>query len=113
MPDDYPDDENGWVLSAMRSDGADLTTPRDIDFSVIFRLKGDAQRFCAHFSNLGFEARIEKPGGPRPRTRRPWDTTVVKHMVPTHAAITSFEEELGKVATPLEGKNDGWGFFRL
>jgi hypothetical protein len=39
----------------------------------------------------------------------PWDVVVVKHMVPSHEEIGSFEGMLESVANPLGGRNDGWG----
>ena len=37
--------------------------------------------------------------------------TVTRHMVPGHSAIGDFEEALARWASPLGGRNDGWGCF--
>jgi hypothetical protein len=39
----------------------------------------------------------------------PWDVIVVNHMVPTHSAISQFEDTLELWASTLGGRNDGWG----
>ena len=41
----------------------------------------------------------------------PWDVTVTRHMIPDHAAIGDFETTLDSHASPLGGRNDGWGCF--
>jgi 23S rRNA U2552 (ribose-2'-O)-methylase RlmE/FtsJ len=44
----FPDDENGDVLWNMHSDGDNLTTPREVDFSVIFPNEEAALQFSVH-----------------------------------------------------------------
>ncbi len=106
MTNNFPDDDNGEVLRRMQSHGDDLTLPRDIDFSVLFKSREGAEQFCNYFSKRGFVSKIKSPSY---SPAYPWDTPVVNHMVPTHAAITAFEDELERIAAPLGGKNDGWG----
>lgn len=103
-----PDDANGDVLRRLLRDGDELSIPRDIDFSVVFPDEKSAEGFVAHFRALRYEASFKRS---EVRPERPWDVTVVKHMLPTHAGIAQFELELEKIASPLGGENDGWGCF--
>lgn len=104
----FPDDANGDVLRRLLRDGDELSKPRDIDFSVVFTDEESAGRFVAHVRALRYESSLKHS---EVRPERPWDVTVVKHMLPTHAGITHFELELEKIASPLGGENDGWGCF--
>jgi len=37
--------------------------------------------------------------------------SITKHMLPSHEAITAFENELEGLAGGFGGRNDGWGCF--
>ena len=101
----HPDDENGDVLRRMEAAGDTLTIPRDIDFAVIFREQANAEQFARTFNQKGFKTTVEDRG----IGDYPIDVIVVKHMLPTYEAITSFEVSLQEVADTLDGCNDGWG----
>lgn len=104
----YPDDENGDVLRRMQADGDDLSRARDINFSVVFPNEVAAENFARHFKNTGYKVTVEFS---QVEANHPWDATVLKHMVPSHSAITEFENELQEIAKGLDGYNDGWGCF--
>ena len=104
----FPDDENGDILFRMYSDGDDLSAPRDVDFNVVLPDRAAAKKFGDHFHKLGYKVTAEKA---RTVPELPWDVNVVKHMLPTHEGVTAFEAELDAVASPLGGRNDGWGCF--
>ena len=106
--DQFPADENGQVLRQMAESGDDLSKPRNIDFTVVLPSKAAARKFAAHFTGSGYQARVDETGTV---PELPWDVVVVKHMLPAHAGITGFEEELEAAATSLGGRNDGWGCF--
>lgn len=106
---DFPDDENGDVLRRMMQGGDDFTKPRDIDFSVVFPDDKAAKEFGDHFARRGFKVSVQKSDC---KSDLPWDVTVTKFMLPTHAGITDFEEILEEEAARLGGQNDGWGCFR-
>ena len=102
----FPDDLNGDVLRRLQQAGDDFSIPRDVDFSIVFPDRGRAERFAGMFRAAGYLATVQRSDvGPE----RPWDVTIVKHMVMTHASITGFEMELEAAASPLDGMNDGWG----
>lgn len=106
----FPDDDNGNVLRRMESHGDDLTCSRGINFTVVFSHVGDANAFADHFRGLGYATSVEfsevKPDFP-------WDVVVVKHMIPSHEEIGSFEDLLQNAANAFGGRNDGWGCFSM
>jgi hypothetical protein len=67
-----------------------------------------AMLFSAHFTNAGYRVKVDEAGTV---PELPWDVVVVKRMIPSHAGITEFENELEAIAAPLRGRNDGWGCF--
>ena len=103
---EFPDDENGDVLRRLVSAGVDLSKPRDIDFVVVFREEYAAQAFAGQIRDLGHNVLVERTDT---ASGLPWDARVIRHMVPDHAAIRRFEEQLEKLASPHGGRNDGWG----
>jgi hypothetical protein len=108
MPADFPYDENGAALRRLQTDGDDLTQERSIDFTVVFPSEQAAERFAKHFRQLGCEVSCKDT---HCVAELPWDVVVAKQMVPSHAAITEFENELQQMASILGGRNDGWGCF--
>lgn len=104
-----PDDDSGDALRRMLAGGDSLTKPRDINFSVVFTDAKSAEDFACPFREKGLKVEITENGCVEDK---PWDVTVTKHMVPTHAGITAFEKELEEAAASLNGRNDGWGCFR-
>lgn len=101
-------EDNEDVLRRMRANGDDLSRPRNVDFSVVFPTENAAERFAEHFRMLGYAVSVELSECVE---ELPWDATVVKHMALSSAEITRFELALQEVATPLSGRNDGWGCF--
>ena len=104
----YPDDENGDVLRRLEAGGDDLTRPREVDFNVVSPAGNVAEQFADHFRVLGYVVSVELG---QVVEDFPWEVVVKKHMVPSHNEIGSFEEALQSIASPLGGRNDGWGCF--
>jgi hypothetical protein len=102
----FPDDENGDVLRRMQAHGADLTYPRNIDFTVVFPDQQSAEKFASKMIASGHTASAAIT---QTRDQFPWDVLIVKHMIPTHKDITEFETFLEREASVHGGKNDGWG----
>ena len=69
-----------------------------------------------YFRGRGFRASVEKP---ECVAELPWDVVMVSDMLPSHSDISkfallaatkaAFEEMLEEAASPLGGRNDGWG----
>ena len=106
---DFPDDVNGDVLRSLERDGDDLSKPRNIDFSVIFMDESSAEKFVELVRDE--DVTVELDCGLS--DDRPWDVTVTRFMIPTHQGVTEMESRLEKLATPLGGRNDGWGCFSV
>jgi hypothetical protein len=104
----FPADANGDALQRLQANGDDLTRPRDVDFTVVFPNENAAKLFAQQVSSIGYSVTVEFAETVK---ECPWDVVVVKHMVPTHQEIGSFEGVLESVANPLGGHNDGWGCF--
>ena len=102
----HPDDANGDALRRLESHGDDLSKPRNIDFTVVFANEVAANTFAEHFRNLSYVTSIDKS---ETAEGLPWDVCVIKHMIPSYDDIVAFEDELESIATPLLGRNDGWG----
>ncbi|QOY86920.1 ribonuclease E inhibitor RraB [Paludibaculum fermentans] len=108
MANPFPSDDNGRVLLRMQENGDDLAKPRDIDFTVVFPGQSSAVAFADYFRRSGYKVSVEKTGSV---PELPWDVIVVKHMIPSHNEIAEFENTLSDFASPLGGRNDGWGCF--
>lgn len=105
----FPQDENGDVLLHMHSSGDDLSTTREVDFSVVFSTEQQALEFAAVVLRAGHKVQLRRQLDHRgPRS---WDITVSTHMVPTHLEVTEFEQFLEDTAAVYGGSNDGWGCF--
>lgn len=103
---DFPEDDNGDVLRRMQRNGDTLTISRDVDFTVVFVIEDAAREFAKVFGERGYRVSVTESGC---KPDLPWDVLVVRDIVPTHAGITEFENELQEVAEGLGGLNDGWG----
>jgi hypothetical protein len=103
---EFPNDENGDVLRRMQAEGDDLSLPRDVDFTVVFPDENAAEAFANEFRRSGHRVEFE---GTETAENLPRDVLVVRNMVPTHKAITEFEQQLEVVASQHGGRNDGWG----
>jgi hypothetical protein len=103
-------EENENVLRRMRSEGDDLTQPRNVDFAVVFPDELSAQAFADQLHRTEFSISVEKRDVAE---GLPWDVVVTKNMVPENEDITEFEEFLADLAIQFGGRNDGWGCFNL
>jgi hypothetical protein len=104
----HENDDTGDALRRLEAEGDDLSRARDIDFTVVFPNEFTAEKFAEHFRQAGYRSTIRLS---QVKESHPWDVLVVKHMVPSHSAITEFERELQDCADTHGGRNDGWGCF--
>jgi hypothetical protein len=103
----YADDVNGRVLRSMNASGADMTVPYDVDFEHVFPDLGAAEGFRERIGKAGCRVELCEYDG---ASGYFWQVRVVVRMVPTHAAISSVERELGVMAEACAGRSDGWVF---
>jgi hypothetical protein len=103
--DCFPEDENGDILFGIWKEGGDLSTPRPVDFSLIFLQKQQAEAFAQLLASR--KGKIEVSYF---EEKRCWDLRFSPIMVPSWANITKMERWLGETVQEYEGENDGWGF---
>lgn len=105
----FPNDENGDVVRRMQESGDDLSQPRDIEFQFVFGIEQKAKDFALQvrstYSLTAEPSRYEE--------RKIWQTTVMKHMLPTHHDISALEQSLTQLAQVYGGQADGWGCFQV
>ena len=101
----FPENDDGDVLYRMACHGDDLCVERAINFSVVFSSASARYKFLRSLEGEGLAGKPEDGG------HHPWDVTVTRVMLPTHANITAFEKRLEFLALPFNGRNDGWGCF--
>lgn len=100
-------EENAAILKDFVAQRVELSSPRAVDFSFIFRSKAMAEIFAGQAKQQGFKTEVEEVDD----LDLPWDVTVTTVMIPTCQVITDIEEKLGALAVTCEGRADGWGFF--
>lgn len=102
----FPDDENGDVLWNMHSDGDNLATPREVDFSVIFPTEEAALQFAVHMLKNEQKVSFSAYEG---NDEMPWQVQTHPVMEPNHENISGYESQLAEDAAKYGGRNDGWG----
>jgi Regulator of ribonuclease activity B len=102
----FPEDENGDVLWNMHSDGDNLSTPREVDFSVIFPTADAAMQFAVHMLKNAQKVSFSAYEG---SDELPWQVQAHPVMEPNHENITGYESHLADEAAQFGGRNDGWG----
>jgi hypothetical protein len=102
----FPRDENGDALWNMSEQGDDLSKGREFDFCVIFPTDEAALRFAMELLRMGQKVSFSRY---MENSEYPWQVKAHPWLHPTHKAITDFEEQLGRGAASLGGRNDGWG----
>lgn len=90
----------------MAAQGADLVSPRVVDFEHCFPSEAAARGFFAAVDGTVLEARIF---GPEVEHEGQWEVQCRERIIPTHDAITRTEQRLAEIATRFGGHPDGWG----
>lgn len=106
--DQFPDDDNGDALWAMREQGDCLSKPREIDFSIIFTEEKDALKFG---EMLLINRQKISLCDDEEDADYPLEITLHAYMLPTHANIGRYEELLEDQVGNFNGHYDGWGCF--
>jgi hypothetical protein len=103
---EFPDDENGDVLRRMAAHGADLHSPRIIDFEHRFPDAESARAFQDAVANTVLAAFVHAADAD---DAHGWQVRCRVRLIPTHDAITETELRLATVARTFGGVPDGWG----
>ncbi|KGJ96274.1 ribonuclease E inhibitor RraB [Colwellia psychrerythraea] len=100
----FPEDEIGNTLWQMQESGEDLTTEREIEFSVLF----PEQELALKFGQLLLENNQKLSFTPsEAHPNLPWEITAYPQMPVTYENISSYQELLESSAAPLKGQFDG------
>ena len=104
----FPNDDNGDVLRKMHEDGDDLSKSRIIDFNHIFSERRQALSFVEKVLEEDFRICVSFYA-----SRKVWQATVSKYMLPIHGEITQIETTLARSAVLFGGESDGWGCMQV
>ncbi|MCG7564006.1 MULTISPECIES: ribonuclease E inhibitor RraB [Pseudoalteromonas] len=102
----FPDDDNGQLLSEIAAAGVDLTQMHSIDFFILFEQKADAERFMSAISADELAPKTKLDTCPDTGV---WEVVTSVTMVPDHQLLNQTEQYLESIANSHEGYGDGWG----
>jgi hypothetical protein len=121
----YPDDPDGEVLAQLAAHGIDMSQPLHIEFAVDAPDDASARVIEQALQAAGYVTELDydegEPDEFDPDEEGEFDPddeeefgpswTVYAHldMVPEYDEIVRIQADLGRIATPLGGKPDGWG----
>jgi len=101
----FPEDNIGNALWQMQQAGDDLSTVREIQFSMLFPKKVLALKFgqllLENNQKLSFCRYENSP-------ELPWEITAYPEISPSHENIAAYQHLLVSSAEPLQGQFDGW-----
>ncbi|MHA3098772.1 ribonuclease E inhibitor RraB [Acinetobacter brisouii] len=104
----FPDDENGNLLWQMVEDGSDLTEPYEVEFSMAFEHKEQAEK-CA-LNLLHQEQKISLYQEDQHTDQENlWILNVHINMILEYQDVVDLEEWFTKIAKEFGGQYDGWG----
>jgi Regulator of ribonuclease activity B len=102
--------ENGDVLYEMAKSGDKLWIERPIDYSFVFPGEKEATGFSERVAVQGLRGEVSKYKGAKGYS---FQVEIRIPLVPSHEAITSYEQRLGDLAAEFNGRADGWGCFNV
>lgn len=97
-------DGDAQVIEQLRQAGSDLSKPHAIEFFLYLPNEAKAREASTQLQAQGYETSVRQGA-----TGSEWLCLATKSMVPTHMALLRAREELGVLASRLEGEYDGWG----
>lgn len=102
----FPDDENGALLTEIASVGIDLGQMHKIDFYILFEQKPDAEKFANAISDDELAPQTELV---QCKDTGIWEVITQVQMVPDHTLLGQTEQYLESIANGYNGYGDGWG----
>ena len=102
----FPDDDNGKMLTAMAESGIDLTKALNVDFFLVFEDQRDAESALEELTKSDLEGEVELLLNDESGK---WELIVCLNMVPEYDAIVEQEVSLNHFAEEFGGMTDGWG----
>lgn len=102
----YPDDDNGNVLWQMHEDGSEMSDYYDIEFSIAFADKTQAEQCALYLLHQEQKVSLFEDGESEVSE---WIVTIHVHMEPEYTDIVDLEEWFINIAEKFQGEYDGWG----
>ena len=102
----FPADADGDALRRVSEDGADMSNPMIIDFTVLAPDESSARAIAELAEAQGFDPSISDEGG-----SGKWSVYCSKSMLATHAGVVAEQVTLTALAAPKGGRCDGWASF--
>jgi len=101
----FPHDSIGDALWQRQQAGENLTTPREIEFSVLF----PNQELALQFGQLLLENNQKLSFTPFQENEEfPWEITAYPEMPLDYDSIASYQALLESSSIPMQGKFDGF-----
>lgn len=104
--DQFPNDVNGDALWEMHKNGDDLSTPREIEFTVVFSTEEEALKFGETL--LTNRQKILLSDNDENKDY-PFEIIVFVYMEATYDEISGYQDLLEMHAMKYNGQGDGWG----
>ena len=103
---EFPDDVNGDALWEMQNNGDDLSSPREIEFAVLFGNEEEALKFAETLLINRQKVLLSDNEGNK---EHPFEIIVFVYMEATYEEISGYQDLLEMHATKFNGIGDGWG----
>ncbi|MDN3377128.1 MULTISPECIES: ribonuclease E inhibitor RraB [unclassified Pseudoalteromonas] len=102
----FPDDDNGQLLTEIADAGIDLAQMHKIDFYILFEQKIEAEKFANIISEDDLAPSTELV---QCKDTGIWEVVTQVQMVPDHTLLGQTEQYLESIANGHNGYGDGWG----
>jgi Regulator of ribonuclease activity B len=103
MEPPYPDDDDGEVLRRVAAEGADMSRPMTIDYTIYAADIQSARALAERIAAIGYTPRLYVDDV---------DGSVslycARHMVATYDAVIACQEELNELCHSVGATCDGW-----
>ena len=102
MPGEYPDDADGDTLRSVAENGADMTLPMLIEFTIAVPTEAAARNLSERIALKGYFARlfVDDDG----------DVSIYcgRSMIATYEGVVEAQSELNQICQPYGAECDGW-----
>ena len=102
----FPDDENGSILTEIFEAGVDLTQAVDVDFFHLFEKKPQAEKMVEQVAKAHPDVTVKLFEDDTPGV---WDVSCTINIVPSYDNICEYEKTFETIADKCNGYADGWG----
>jgi len=103
MEPPYPDDDDGEVLRRVAAEGADMSRPMTIEYTIYAKDIHSARALAERIAAVGYTPRLyvdDEDGS--------ISLYCARHMVATYEAVVACQEELNSLGHSVGAICDGW-----